>query len=96
MEPQPALVRADRIVELHAVTDIHMHRTPVVHPRHFECENTVRFHDPFGDAVRLEFRMTVVNLLDRKQHFVYRLQVLALAGVTHCEFVHQFLDLHSA
>ena len=36
MEPQTALIRSDRAVELHAVALVYVHRAAVVYPRHAE------------------------------------------------------------
>ena len=95
MEPQPALVGADGVVELEAVTSVDLHATPVVDPHHLEGETAVGFDDPLGDLVRLEFGMPVVGLLDGRQYLADGLQILAFTRVPALEFSHKFVHIHS-
>ena len=95
VEPQPALVGADGVVELEAVTGVDLHATPVVDPHHLEGETAVGFDDPLGDLVRLEFGMPVVGLLDGRQYLADGLQILAFTRVPALEFSHKFVHIHS-
>ena len=96
VEAQSALVGADGVVELHAVARVHLHVALVVDPYDLEREGSVGFHDAFGDAVCLEFRVLVVSILHGHQNFAHGLQVFAFAGVLALEFRHNFVNVHSS
>ena len=49
MQPDPALVGSDRVVELHTIADIDLYLSLVVYPRHTELDLTIRFGDPLQD-----------------------------------------------
>ena len=95
MEAQTALIRTDSTVELHTVTDVHLHLALVVHPRYTEGDDTLRFHDALHNFCLFKFRMLVVHVLNRFQHFAYSLQVLHFAWMLLCQVLHNFLNVHS-
>ena len=79
-----------------AVARVHLHVALVVDPYDLEREGSVGFHDAFGDAVCLEFRVLVVSILHGHQNFAHGLQVFAFAGVLALEFRHNFVNVHSS
>ncbi len=62
VEADTTLVRADGVVELHAVTDVVLHVTIVVKPGNTECDNLVRLDHTLDDFVAFKLRMLVVNV----------------------------------
>ena len=64
MEADAALVRADRVVELHTISQVDLYFPFVVYPRHTEGENTFRFNQSFDDFSFLEFGMLVVHFFN--------------------------------
>ena len=95
METQTALIRTDGAVELHAVTDVHLHLTLVVHPGHTECRDALGLNDALDDLCLLKFGMLVVHVLDGLQHFSHCLQKLHFTGVFLLQALHDFLYVHS-
>ena len=94
VETQTALVGADGVVELYAVSDIGLYFAFVVDPYDFERKDPVGLDDAFRDAVGFEFRMLVVGALHGHQNLAYGLQVFAFAGVLALEVCHDFVDVH--
>ena len=76
MEAQTALVRADGTVELNSVAKVDMDFALVVNPRNTERDNALRLNETLDKFCFFKLRVLVVNVLDRKQHFPYGLQVL--------------------
>ena len=64
METKTAFVRANGAVELHAITNVHLHFTLVVNPRHTESSDALRLYDALHNLSLLKFGMLVVNVLD--------------------------------
>ncbi len=64
METDATFVRADGIVELHAVTYVVLNFALVVNPGYTESEDTVGFDHTFDDFVAFEFRVLVVYVLN--------------------------------
>lgn len=81
MEAYAALVGADGVAELHAVSQVDMHLTVVVHPGYTEGDDAVGLHQTLYQPRTLKLRVLVVNALDGEQHFLDGLQVLGLAGM---------------
>ena len=76
VESQSTLVRANGTIELHAVADVHLNLALVVDPGHAEGSDTFGLDDTLNNLSLLEFRMLVVHIFYRLQHFTYSLQVL--------------------
>ena len=79
MEADAALVRANGIVELDAVTQIDVHLAAIVAPGHSEGQHAVRLDHTLHDFGFLELRMFVVDVLNGVQHFTNSLQILLFA-----------------
>ena len=94
METQTALVRADRAVELNAITEVGLHFARIVNPRHTEREDPVRLDHPLDDLCLLEFRMLVVHFLDGVEDLADSLEILALTGVLPLKVRHNFSYFH--
>ncbi len=73
MEAQSALIGADGAVELHTVTQVHLHLTLVIHPRHAERDDPLRLHDTLDNLGLLKLGMLVIHIFDGFQHFPYSL-----------------------
>ncbi len=63
VETDASLVRADRVVELHAIAYVVLNLALVVYPRHAEREDAVRFHHALYQSCLLPLRMLVVHIL---------------------------------
>ena len=81
MEAYAALVGADGVAELHAVSQIDMHLSVVIHPGYAEGDDAVGLHQTLYQSRTLKLRVLVVNALDGEQHFLDGLQVLGLTGM---------------
>ena len=95
VEAQSALVGSDSAVELHAVADVHLNLAFVIHPRHTEGGDALRFHQTLYDFGFLEFRVLVVNVNDRFQDFPYSLKVLCFSWVLEFQLLHNFFNVHN-
>ena len=82
MKPQAALVRADGVVVLHAVSAVDLDLALVVHPRHPEEDRPVGLHKALQQPLVLIFGMLVENGAQRFQHFPDRLQEFLLMTVS--------------
>ena len=71
METQSALIGTDSAVELYTVADVDMYFSLVVHPRHTEGDDALRFDEAFDDFGFFELRMLVIDILDGDQNFAY-------------------------
>ncbi len=94
MEAYTAFVRADCIIELHAITDIVLHLTVVIDPCYTECENTVRLDHTLNDLVTLKLRMLVINRLNTHEHFSDSLKVFLFARVFGLKAIHDTINVH--
>ena len=65
VEAQSALVWTDGAVKLYPVADVDMYLAFIVCPRHAECDDALRFHETFNQFRLLEFRVLVINILNR-------------------------------
>ena len=81
MEPKPALVRAQRAVELHAHAAIDLYPAAVVLPGDTEQHLTIRLADPFDDALFEVFRMAGQQRFERADHLGDSLMELRLTGI---------------
>ena len=94
METDTTLVRSDSRVELHTITGICLYLTIVIYPCNLECKDTLRLDDTLDDLCILEFRMLIVNLFNRLQYFMYRLEIFLLVRVLGLESGHQIFSVH--
>ena len=81
METQSALIRTNGAVELHAVARIDVHLALIIGPRHAEHDHALRLNEPLDDLCFLKFRVLVVYIVNRDQHFLHCLQKLRFSGV---------------
>ncbi|CVN75064.1 Uncharacterised protein [Streptococcus pneumoniae] len=92
VEAQPALVRAERRVELHAEPAVDLHDAGVVDPRDAEDDLALRLaeavHDPGLDVLGVALH----HRSQRLEHLGHRLVELGLAGVAREHFVAQGLQ----
>ena len=94
VETDAALVRADGVVELHAIAYVVLDFAFVVEPCHAESDDAVGLNHAFNDFVVLEFGMFVVHVLHRHKHFFYGLQIFFFPGVLGLEVGHDFVNIH--
>ena len=95
VEPQTALVRTYRAVELHAVAFVDAHSALVVHPRHAEHEHAFRFHEPLQQPGLLVDGIVVHDDFQAFQHFGDRLMELGFAGIVRFHLRKHFLCIRS-
>ncbi len=93
MEPQSALVRADRVVELHPPRSVGPDLAAVVLPGDPEDDDPIRLGHPFEDL-----RVAILLVIERERdqrlgHLAHRLLEFGLARVPPFESVHEPLDL---
>jgi hypothetical protein len=81
VETDTTFVRADSIVELHAITKIGLHVAVVVGPGHTERENSVRLYHTLNDTGFFKLRMLIVDILNTHQNLFDGLKILFLTGV---------------
>ena len=90
VETEASLVGTDRAVELHAVAEIALHLSPVVHPGHTEGEDTVGLDHPLHNLGLLELRMLIVDFFNAFEHFLHCLKILAFPRMFGLEHRHYF------
>ena len=95
METDASFVRADGIVELHAVADIVLNFAFVVDPCHAECDNAVGFDHAFDYLVTFEFRMLVIHVLNREKNFLHSLKVFFFARMLGFQVGHDMVNIHN-
>ena len=95
METDAALVRADGVVELHAIAEVVLYLAFVVDPGNAESDDAVRLDHALDDAVLLELGMLVVNVSYREQDLFDGLQILFFARVLCLEGVHDIVNIHT-
>ena len=94
VETDTAFVRADGIVELHAIADVVLHFAFVIKPCDTECHDTVRLDHTLDDFVAFEFRMLIVDILDAHQHFLHCLKVFFFTRMLGFQVVHDTVNIH--
>ena len=95
MEADAALVRANGIVELHAIADVVLHFALIVNPSHAEGEDTIRLDHALYDFVALEFRMLIIDISYREEHFLHGLKVLFFARMLGLQVCHNTVNIHN-
>ena len=73
METNTAFVRTYGIVELYPITEVHLHFAFIIDPRHFKGKNTVGLDHTFYELRFFKLGVSVINIFDRKQYFIYGL-----------------------
>src|SRR5690606_8785949 len=81
VEAQTALVGAERGVELHTESAVHLHRTRVVDPRDAEHDLPLGFDESLEDPCLEVFGMLLEHRSDRLEHLVERLVEFGFARV---------------
>ena len=95
METDTAFVRANGVVELHAIAQICLDFTLVVHPRYAERKDAVGFYQTFDNLGLLEFRMLVIDIFDGKKHFLDGLKIFRFAGMFCLQRGHDTFNIHN-
>ena len=78
METDTSLVRTDGIVVLYTVAHVGLYVALVINPCHTECDDTIGNAKTLNKIGAVEFRMTVVLLLDSTENLAYGLDILRL------------------
>ena len=81
VEADTAFVRANGVVELHAIADVVLYFAFVVDPGYAEGNDTVGFNHAFDDFVALELGVLVVHFFYREQYFFHCLQIFFFTGM---------------
>ena len=89
MEAEAALIRSDRVIELHAKRAVDLHVPGIVHPGHTENDDAVRFGQPFENARLLIGRSFQDERHERVGYFPDRLVEFRLAGIAGFEPRHE-------
>ena len=92
MKSQAALVRADRVAELHAIPAIDLDAARIVEPRHAEDDDPIGLGEPIENA-----RLLVLGTFEHERHqgfgdFPYRLVKLRLVRTALGELRHEVVD----
>ena len=94
MKTDTTFIWAYRIIELYTITVVGLHLTFIIHPRHTESEDTIRFYQSFYDFSFFKFRMLIVYIFDRKKNFLHCLKIFRFTGMLSLQRGHDFLDVH--
>ena len=94
MEANAAFVRANGVVELHTITEVHMHFAAVVYPGHSEGEDAVGLNQTLYDFCPFKFGVFVVDIFDGNEHFANGLEEFGFTGVLRFESLHNQLCFH--
>ena len=94
MEAKTALVRTNRAVELHAIAEVDLHFTLVVHPRHAESDDTFGLDYALHNLRLLELGMLIVDVLNAVQYLADSLKILSFARMLLLQALHDFLYVH--
>ena len=81
MKPYATLVGTDGVVELHAVAQVDVNLTRIIHPRHAKRKDSVGLDQALDQLRPLELRVLIVDVFNRNQHLAHRLQVLIFTTV---------------
>ena len=95
MESQSAFIRADGAVELHAVADVHLYFSLVVHPWYAESGDTLWLYEALYEFRLLKLGVLVIDINDRCKHLSYSLQILCFTWMLALQTLHYFLNFHS-
>src|SRR5262245_30911701 len=92
MKTQPAFVRAEGAIHLHAKASVDLDLLFVVDPRDAKLNHALRFDQALQNSGVPELLAAVDNWPDRLQHFRDRLKKLRLVTVTFSDDFENFLD----
>src|SRR5262245_11732536 len=92
METQPAFVRAERAVHLHAKAAVDPDLSLVVDPRDAKLNHSLRLHETLQDSGVSDLLAAIHNWPDRLQHFGNRLKKLRLVRITFLNNFENFLN----
>ena len=81
METQPALVRPDGAVHLHAAAAVDLHLAVAVGPRHAEHDDPFRLGHPLQNLGLLVLRVFFDERPNRLGHFRHRLMEFRFGGI---------------
>jgi hypothetical protein len=90
MEPQPALVRAQRRVELYTVPLVDLNLAAIVHPRHAEHDLPLGLDDPRNDVVPAVDGPRIQQRTQRHEYLFAGLIELVLRGARSPQIVDRF------
>ena len=96
MKTKSAFIGSDSIVELNAVTQVHMHRSLVIGPGHLEHQNPVGLNDPVDYVGRTEMRILIVHFFDGFKDFANGLVIFHLARMFLHQVIHYGVHIHIA
>ena len=94
VETDAAFVRADGVVELHAVADVVLHFALVVKPGDAEGDDAVGLDHALDDFVAFEFGVLVVDVFYTHKNLADSLEVFFFTGVFGLEGRHDTVDVH--
>ncbi len=94
METDTAFIRADGVVELHAVAYVGLHLATVVCPCHTECNYAVRLYHALHYACFFKFGMLVIHILNAHEHLFHCLQILFFSGMFCLQRGHDTVNVH--
>ena len=83
------------VVELHAVTQVHLYFTFIVYPRHLECKDAVWFNQSLNQRSSFKLWMLVVDIFNGMQYFLYSLQVFRFTRMLSFERSHNLINIHN-
>ena len=92
MEPQAALVGADRAVHLDAETAVDLDLALVVDPRHAEHDHPLGLDQPLENLRLAIGGGGFDDRHDRFDHFMHGLKELGLAGILGRHLLHERID----
>ena len=95
METNAAFVGTDGVVELHAVTEIHVHIAVVIDPWHAKGQNAVGFHEAFHQTHFLKFGMFVIDVLHGGEHLLHGLKKFRFVGMTFLQILQNDFFFHA-
>ena len=94
VETDAAFVRADSVVELHAVADVVLHFAFVVDPGHAESDDAVGLDHALDDFCFFKFRMLVVDVLYADEDFLDCLKILLFTRMLGFQVVENGVNIH--
>jgi len=95
VKAQTTFVWSYGIVKLHAVADVDLYLSGIVHPGYLERKDAVGFDHAFQQAVLFKLRMLVVDVSHTVQHFFDGLQVFGLSRMPGLQLTHELIDVHT-
>ncbi|MPM15171.1 hypothetical protein SDC9_61537 [bioreactor metagenome] len=94
MKTNSSFVGANSVVVLYTVSHVRLYVTLVIYPGDTKRMNLVGNNQPFDQVRLFEFRMLVVHLFDRLNHFFNSLKIFRLIWKTSFYQTDNFFVLH--